>query len=288
MNLTHVMRPATLAEACEALAAADGDGKIVAGGTALVLMQRQRLLDPTILVDVSAVTDRIYRGISVDAGWVRIGGGETLASIADSPLVQRTLPSLAVSCALVGNIRIRNRATLAGNLAEADYASDPPSVLVSLGAHVVVAGPSGTREVPCAELITGFYSTAIDEDEVIAAVNVPVPAGGSGAAYLKFSSRSSEDRPCVGVAAVLRRSGGRIDHVEVVVGAVADTPQRVPGALGEAIGHAPTAATFGRIAEQYAEQIEALDDHRASQWYRTQMIRVHVVRALHEAARRAA
>lgn len=283
MIATDVGYPVSLLEASAILNGSRGEAKIVAGGTAVVLMLRQRLITPATLVSLGRVTDPAYRGIEVGEETVRIGGGETLAAIAAHPGVQERLPALATACRSVGNIRIRSRATLCGNLAEADYASDPPAVLVALGARCSAVSVGGSRTIPVAELFRGFYETTIEESEVLAEVTIPVPAPGVGNAYLKYTSRSSEDRPCVGVAAVLAVRRGHVRRVRVAVGAVAAVPQVLPDVLDDAAGRRADEQLYTAIADAYAMRIHALDDDRGSSWYRQRMIAVHVRRALHVA-----
>src|SRR5690606_4242577 len=112
---------------------------------------------------------------------------------------------------------------------------------------------------------------------------------GVGRAYVRHTSRASEDPPCVGVAAVLGDTpGGRLEHVRVAVGAVAATPRTLPAELADAAGRTAPPGRFGAVANAYAQQLDPLDDERGSAWYRTRMIEVHVRRALAEAHRRAA
>ena len=118
----------------------------------------------------------------------------------------------------VANVRVRNVATIGGVLADADYASDPPCMLLALGARVVLAGPGGVRVLGVDELILGHYDTAIEPDELLVRVRVPQTAGARPT--VKFRSRSSEDRPCVGVGGA-RLAGG---EERVAVGAVSDRP----------------------------------------------------------------
>ena len=111
-------------------------------------------------------------------------------------------PALAHAFSVVASPRVRNQATVGGVLADADYASDPPSMFVALGARAVARSVRGEREMPVEELITGFYETSLEPDELL--VEVVVPGGEHRAAYRKFRSRSHEDRPAVGVAACRR------------------------------------------------------------------------------------
>ncbi|MHA6631477.1 FAD binding domain-containing protein [Pseudonocardia sichuanensis] len=277
-----VARPASTVEACALLAADPWGAKAIAGGTAVVLMMRQGLISPDALVALWQIPglDTITR----NDGVLRIGASTTLAAVAASPLVRENAPSLAHACSVVGNPRIRNVATLGGNLAEADYASDPPATLASLGARCRVVGPAGERLIPVRELITGFYETALDHAELITHVEVPLPARGRRAVYLKYRSRSSEDRPCVGVAARVDVAAGRITELEVVVAAVAPTLQRAPAVLESAAGEVLDRGLADRVARAYAAAVDPLDDARGSAWYRRRMVGVFVRRALERLA----
>ena len=139
------------------------------------------------------------------------------------------------------------------------------------------------------EFTVSFYSTALEPSEIVTAVRVPVPQPGTHAVYHKFVTRSSEDRPCVGVAGVVRLAadGKTAEDVRVSVGAAAEIPQRFPELEQELLGRELDDAAMRSIADGYAERIDTLDDMRGSSWYRTQMVRVWVRRAL-EDARRAA
>lgn len=255
--------------------------KLLAGGTALVLMMRQGLVAPDRLVALKHIAG--MDSIEGTDDRVVIGACATLTAVAASPVVTRWLPSLADACRVVANVRVRNIATLGGNLAEADYASDPPAVLISLGATCEVVGPDGARSIPVADLITGLYSTALDAAEVITRITVPKAAAGSRATYIKYKSRSSEDRPCVGVASsVTPGADGSVDRLSVAVGAVAPTPQHFPEVTDLALGRRMDSSLAREIAEAYATRIEPMDDLRGSAWYRTQVIRALVARALME------
>jgi carbon-monoxide dehydrogenase medium subunit len=274
----ELARPATVDEAIRILDESDGEGKLIAGGTAVVLMMRQGLISPPLLVSLQDVQG--MTGIDRSDGFLRIGAQVTLGAVASSGLVRAHAPALVHACNVVGNVRVRNVATLAGNLAEADYASDPPSMLTCIGATCSVQGPDGNRTLPISELITGFYSTALGAAEVIKEVSVPMVRLDERTAYLKYVSRSSEDRPCVGVAARAVFDDGAAKELNVVIAGVAGTPAVAPHACDLGIGRALEDGTITAIAEAHADSIEPMEDARGSAWYRTQMIRVFVTRAL--------
>lgn len=276
--------PRSLAEASATLARYEGEARLIAGGTALVLLLRQGLLNPPALVRLDTLPD--LQGIHLDAAsddgrTLRLGAMTTLRTIAETGLVREHLPILAGACSLVGNVRVRNAATIGGNLCEADYASDPPAVLVALDARARVYGPRGERELPVSRLIEDFYTTSLAPDELVTEVVVPVPPAGTRGVYLKYVTRSAEDRPCVGVAALLRQEAdGRLAEVRIGVGAVAGQPVRLPEVEALARGETPGAALFRELAARYAATVEPVADVRGSAGYRQQMIAVFVRRAL--------
>jgi aerobic carbon-monoxide dehydrogenase medium subunit len=277
------VQPDTLEGAIESLEAYGDDAKIVAGGTALTILLRQRLIHPTALVSIAGLAG--LDSIEHQDGHLRIGSLVTHRAVERSPVIQSTLPMLAETFGMVANVRVRNAATVGGVLAEADYASDPPAVFLALDAEIEVFGPSGARTILARDFFTGFYETALQANEVVTAVRVPVPAEGSRGVYEKFVTRSSEDRPCLGVAAVVRMSanGDVCEDLRVAVGAAAETPRRFPAIEALARGTRLEDDVARTIADGYAERIDTLADMRGSAWYRTEMIRVWVRRAIERA-----
>ena len=274
------IQPESFPEAVETLARYGDEAKIIAGGTAVVLMLQQKLIAPEVLVSLGRVPEMDY--IQAEADGLHVGPLALLRDVALSPVVQQQVPALAQSCAEVGNVRIQNQATLGGNLAEADYASDPPAVLVALDASVSISGPSGDRTVPLADFLLGFYTTVLEPDEVISEIFVPSLPNNSRMTYLKYKSRSSEDRPCVGVAAVATCKDEICTDLRVAIGAACEIPARLAEVESLAKGHPLSDELVYEIAAGYAANIDTLDDLRGSPWYRTQMVRVHVQRALKE------
>ena len=261
------------------------DAKVVAGSTALTIMLRERLIDPPALVWIGRLPEPELSTIEHLNGMLRIGALVTHRDVERDPTTKSILPVLAETFGKVANVRVRNQATVGGVVAEADYASDPPAVLLALDAEVDVHGPNGSRTIPMSEFTLSFYSTALQHNEIVTSVRVPVPQPGTHAVYHKFVTRSSEDRPCIGVAGIVRLApdGRTAEDVRVAVGAAAEIPQRFPELEKELVGKDLDDAGIRAIAEGYAERIDTLDDMRGSAWYRTQMVRVWVRRALEDA-----
>ncbi|MCX2727982.1 xanthine dehydrogenase family protein subunit M [Thermomicrobium sp. 4228-Ro] len=282
-----VVVPTTLAETLAVLAQAGEDAVPVAGGVWVTLTLRSGLVRPRVLLSLRRLAELGDVALEHD-GSLRLGALLTHRAVERSPLVRAHWPVLAETLADVANVRVREQATLVGNLCEADPASDPPAVLAALGATVELASWRGQRVMPVAEFIRGAYETARDPDELVTSIRIPPLPAGAGTAYCKFRTRSHEDRPAVGVAAVVALdSAGRVTHLEVVVGAAGDRPQRVPEALAAVPGAEFDDELVTALADAYAGAVETVSDLRASAWYRREMVRVFVARALRLAAHRA-
>jgi carbon-monoxide dehydrogenase medium subunit len=264
--VVRVLRPTTLDEAFGILRDADENTKVVAGGTALMLMMRTGLIFPETLVSLESIPGLDY--ISIDAAEVRLGGLTTLRTMERSAQLGQALPTLTQALGLVANHRVRNRATIGGNLCEADYASDPPSILVTLGCQVRLRSSRGERLVPLREFLVDYYETMIEHDELAVEVVVPRTAPGTRTDYVKYVSRTSEDRPCVGVAASLLVVDGTCRALDVQVAGATSTPFSVPEALADCVGQAPTDDLWAHVGHAFESTIEPIDDVRGSSDYR--------------------
>jgi carbon-monoxide dehydrogenase medium subunit len=256
------MAPASLEEALS-LRAEHGDATVLAGGTFVGILMNQGFLAPTALLSLGGVAG--LDEIAVEDGELRLGAMVRHRTVERSDVVRDGWPVLARAFSLVASPRVRNQATVGGVLADADYASDPPSMLAALDARAVLRGPNGDRSISVGELILGHYRTCIEPDELL--VEVRVPPQPERATYRKFRSRSAEDRPCVAVAAA------RGDRLRVVVGAVAGTPQDFP----ELSDGEPE-----EVAAAYADRISPMSDARGSADYRRRVIAAEVRRAVEE------
>lgn len=217
-------RPATLDEAC-ALMAGREDAMVYGGGTAVQILQKQGVLYASDLVDLSRVPG--LSGVEETPEGLRIGPMTSLRTVETSPLVRRVAPLAARVYGHVANPRVRNTASVGGNLAHGDYRLDPPTALLVLGATVRLTSTAGTRTVPVREFFVGFQSTAARPEEIITAVEIPRQDASAGAWFTKLSSLSANDWPCASAAALVtggRRFGRGIRRVRLGLGAVAPTP----------------------------------------------------------------
>jgi carbon-monoxide dehydrogenase medium subunit len=275
-------QPTTLDEATELLGQLGAEAKVVAGGTAVTIMLRQRLIDPSALVSIGRLPD--LDRIEVVDGTLQLGALVKHRAVELSPVVRAQLPVLARTFGVVANVRVRNAATVGGVLAEADYASDPPALFRALDAVVEATGPQGRRTIPIADFFVAFYETSLQPDELVTGVQVPLLPPTATAVYEKYVTRSSEDRPCIGVAAIVDFGpDGTCRDLRVAVGAAAETPQRFPDLEAQLRGQTLSGVVIRDLADAYADRIETLDDLRGSSWYRTEMVRVWVRRAIEHA-----
>jgi len=266
------LAPSSLEDALTLRAEHGDEATVIAGGTFLGILMNQGFLTPSAMLSLGAVAE--LRGIEVtDDGELRLGATVTHREVERDARIRDGWPVLAHTFGAVASPRVRNQATVGGVLADADYASDPPAVLQALRAQAVLRSVRGERVVSLQELILGYYETCIAADELL--VEVRVPAGPERAVYRKFRSRSSEDRPCVAVAAT--HDGGEL---RVVIGAVAETPQQFPDICALADGCAIDMPLATEVGRRYAERVETIDDARGSGAYRRRVTGVEVRRAI--------
>ena len=290
MNAFDYRAPRSLDEALAVLGEYGEDARAIAGGTALVTMMRQRLVQPRCLVSL-----RDVQGLGrIEAnGGLRLGALVTHREAEISPLVRERLPVLAETFRRVATVRIRHMATIGGALAHADPNQDPPVTLLALGATVEIRGARGSRELPLAEFFRDYYETALAAGELVTAVKVPPPPPASGSAFLKFLPRTADDYATVAAAAIvtLEQDGVRCREARIALGSVGVTPLRATSAEALLRGEPLGEALLKAAGEAAKTAVDPLSDHRGSAAYKREMTAVMVGRALEQAwgaARRSA
>lgn len=278
MRRFELLEPRSVEEACKILAEQE-DAKLIAGGTALLILIKHGVFIPKTLINLKKVKGASDIGYDPKTG-LRIGALASIYDVEAAPVVRQHYPVLAHACHVVANIRIRNLATIGGNLAHADYQSDPPAVLVALGASLELTNRSGSRQAKLADFLLGSYETALEPNEMLSAVLVPPPMPGVKGTYIKFTTRSSEDRPCAGVAALVRMGNGICEEARVVVGAVSPAPVFIRKAQELARGEKLTSDLIREIAREAGEAVDPVDDLRGPADYKREVVRVLVRRAL--------
>jgi carbon-monoxide dehydrogenase medium subunit len=259
------------------------DAKLIAGGTALVIMMKQRLVRPSCVVSLRSV--RGLNGIEVKDGGVSIGGLATHREVETSPLLRRRLPMLTVTYHHVATIRVRNMATVGGGLAHADPNQDPPPALIALGATVKATSANGSRVLPLDGFFTDYYETVLNPDEIITELFIPKLPANSGAAYLKFLPRTADDYATVSAAAVLTldKNLKTITDARIALGSVGTTPIRAMAAEEVLRGQPLRTEAFSEAGEKAKEAVDPISDFRGSAGYKKEMAAVFVRRALERA-----
>ncbi|MGN6732954.1 MAG: FAD binding domain-containing protein [Candidatus Binatia bacterium] len=275
--------PKSLKEVHANLKEFGSDAKLVAGGTALIIMMKQRLVRPSCLISLRSV--RGLNGIELQNGGLRIGGLATHRQVESSPLVRRRLPMLAETYHHVATLRVRNMATVGGGLAHADPNQDPPPSLIALGATLKATSANGSRVIPMDEFFKDYYETVLNPDELITEVMVPKLPPNSGAAYIKFLPRTADDYATVSAAAVLSldKSNKTIADVRIALGSVGVTPIRATAAEAVLRGQPLKAEAFAEAGEKAKEAVDPISDFRGSAGYKKDMAAVFVRRALEKA-----
>jgi aerobic carbon-monoxide dehydrogenase medium subunit len=273
--------PTTTAQVTQLLAEYGADARLLAGGAALVPWLHSGAVSAAYLINLSRVA--ALQQLEVRDGTLLVGAMQRIRALESSPLVQAQLPLLAEACHTVGHLRIRNQATIGGNLIEGNYGTDLPAVLTVFDATALVVGPAGERTLSMPELLCAPGSTALQDDELLVSFSIPLETPQPRQCYLKFRSRAEKERPCVGVAALLQLDDdGNCRSLRLAVGAATALPQRLVQLETQALGRRLDAATIGELAAAYAAAIEPLSDLRGSAWYRREIIATYVRRALEQ------
>lgn len=280
MRCLEYVTPHSLEETLELLAQADRSETIVwAGGTALGPLLRRGLVAGRTLVGLERVRD--LAGISMQDGWLRLGALVTLQELHRSQELRRRVPALAHASGLVGNVRVRNVATLGGHLAHGDPAQDLPPLLLVLDAQVRLHSRRGIRDLPLEDFLLGPMHTALAEDELLTEVRLPNSGFLRRTGYVRYTPRTPEDYPTVGVAASLELDPeGMCREARVAVGGVGPTALRVRPAEHVLVGGPLTPDRCREAARQVERSVDPWDDARGSRDYKRAMARVWTERLL--------
>ena len=278
----EMLEPASLKEALSLLDPQEPTIRPVAGGTALMLMMKAGVFQPTRLICLHRI-EPDYARITVGGnGELRIGAMATLRQLEKDSNVASRLPVLARAMRTLSNVRVRNVARVGGALAHGDPHMDLPPVLAALGARVSIAGPRKNREIALESLYAGYYETVLEKNELITAVTVP-PLNGRKAAYMKVTSRTADDWPSLGVAVSFALADGAIREPLVVVSAATEKVTRMTAAENALRDAAPDDAALRRAGDAAAAEVQTLSDAHGSAPYKRELLRVYLRRAVRQA-----
>jgi carbon-monoxide dehydrogenase medium subunit len=281
MTPFDLVEPTSLEEALSLLDPDDPAVRPLGGGTALMLMMKAGVFRPTRLVSLRKVGG--ISGITAGAdGSLTIGAMTPLAALEHSAEVARAAPVITRTMLRLSNVRVRNVATVGGALAHGDPHMDLPPVLIALGASVTAVGPNRERTLKVEDLLTGYYETALEKNELIASVTIPAQ-GERRAAYIKFTAGSAEDWPALGVAVSVEAAGDTLRSATVVACAATTKATRLASAEAALEGARVDDKSLRAAGDAGAQEADIISDVRGSAAYKRELIRVHVGRAVRQA-----
>jgi carbon-monoxide dehydrogenase medium subunit len=273
-------------EALELMAKHGEEGKLLAGGHSLIPAMKLRLSAPRTLIDLGTVPG--LSGVKVDGGSLVIGALTVHADVATSELVRKHLPGLADAASVIGDVQVRNRGTIGGSIAHADPGADFPVILTALNASFTVRSPGGSRTIAADDFFTDFYTTAMNAQEILTEVRVPLPAAGAGTAYVKLPHPASGYVVVSAGALIVRQPSGACAAARIAIGGLSSVPIRAARAERELQGNALTPQIIAAAAAKAAENADAVEDSYASAEYKRHVATVYARKAIEQAIQRAA
>jgi carbon-monoxide dehydrogenase medium subunit len=277
------VEPKSLKEAVSLLDPDDSTVRAIAGGTALMLMMKPGFFVPSRLVSLADI-EPTYSAVRGDNnGSLRVGAMVSLAALERSPEAIACFPVMKEALRTLSNIRVRNVARVGGALAHGDPHMDLPPLFATLGAHISVVGPSGTRDLAVEDLYLGYYQTVLKNNELIAEAIIP-PLNGARAAYQKITSRSADDWPALNMGVRLEMADANtIKAARVVIGAAAERVTRLAQTEKMLAGASLGEAVFKRAGESGAAEARFVSDAHGSAAYKQELLRVYLPRTIKEA-----
>src|SRR5262245_16422273 len=275
--------PRTLKKAFDLMERHGEDARVIAGGTSLIIMMRQRLLMPKVVISLARIPklDRI----TYNKDGLHIGAGARHRDIELSAAVQKHYPLLEETFRKVAQPRIRNMGPVGGNLAGGDPLTDPGASFIALDAEVILSSTNGQRRLPLDKFFIDYSQTALEPGELLTEIHVP-PTQRPGWCHIKFTPRSIEDFATVGVAITLQAKNGICEDVRLGLNSVASTILRAKRAEEVLRGNSTDDATLRKMGEVAAMECDPTDDNRGSAEYKREMVKVLVRRATQEALQR--
>lgn len=278
------VEPESLEEACALLDQHGDEARLIAGGTALLIWLRQRLLHPRVVISLAKIPH--LSDVRFDKkGGLRIGAATCHRDIELSADVRRHYPLLYETFRKVAQPRIRNMGTIGGNLCQGDPLTDPGASLIALDAEVTLMSTKGKRTLPVEDFFVDYYETALRPGEILTEIRVPVPLDGLKCAHIKFTPRSEEDFATVGVALTLRQRDGLCEDLRLALNSVGPKILRARKAEELLRGQRVNNELIRALAEAASAEADPMEDVRGSAEYKREMVKVMVRRAVQQALR---
>jgi carbon-monoxide dehydrogenase medium subunit len=274
-------RPDTLEEALQLLAEHGEDAKVLAGGQSLIPLMKLRFAAPTRLIDVNRIAG--LDAIEEADGFLRIGALVRHNALAASDVIRQRYPTIAAAAPMISDPIVRNLGTIGGSLAHADPSGDLGSVMLALGASVVVRSKDGEREIAAADLAEGPFQSSIAPTEMLTEIRVPSPPARSGGTYLKLE-RKIGDFATVAVAVFLTLENGSVARAGIGLTSVGLTNLKADAAEAALAGASPGEDAWAEAGRLAAETSQPATDVRGSADYKKHVVDVYVRRGLAAAA----
>ena len=277
-------RATSAAEAAALVAELGSDARILAGGQSLIPLMNLRLASPAHLVDITRAPD--LAGCGANGRGLVVGAAARQRAVECHADTSAVAPVLADAISHAGQVPVRHQGTVVGSIAHADPSAEMPAAFKAQGGSVTVQGAAGSREITSEDFFEGYFTTALEEGELVTAVAVDAWPDGTGHGFSEFSV-TAESWPIALAAVLVHVDGAVIDRASVVLGGVAEVPLRRPEAEAILVGAEPSAEVFAAAASAAASGIEPLSDSFGSGAYRKKLAGVLTRRALTAAAERA-
>ncbi len=276
--------PSSLGEALDLLEELGDEAKILAGGHSLLPMMKLRFAEPEHLVDINNIPGLAY--IEEEDGFLRIGALTREADLDHSELIRERYPIFTDASKLIADPQVRNMGTVGGNIAHGDAANDHPAVMIALRAEVAITGKDGERTVPIDDFFMGFYMTAVQENEILTELRIPVPAPRTGNAYHKLE-RKVGDYATAGVAVQLSvDEDGTCTYAGIGLTNVNPVPLRAERSEDVLLGSKLTDDVIAQAAQFASEDCNPSEDLRGDEEFKRAMIGVLVKRMINKAKSR--
>ena len=279
------LRPKTLPEAIGLLQQYGDDAKILSGGQSLIPMMKLRLARPGYLVDINRITGLSH--IKEEGGYLKIGGLTREAELEASPLVRAKYPIIIDTAHVIADPQVRNLATVGGNLAHGDPANDHPATMVALGAQVVATGPKGERVIPIEDFFLTLFSTALQHDEILTEIRIPIPPARSGGAYLKLERKVGDFATAAVAVQFTHDDKGACQKVGIGLTNVGPTSVKARKAEDFLRGKKLDEGNIAQAAQLAADEADPSADLRGPVEYKKAMVKELAKRALTRALQRA-
>jgi len=278
------LRPNTIPEAIALLQQYGEDAKILSGGQSLIPMMKLRLARPAYLVDINRVSGLSY--IKEEGGFLKIGGLAREAELESSPLIRSKYPIILDTTHVIADPQVRNLATVAGNLAHGDPANDHPATMLALTAQVVATGPAGERIIPVEEFFLSLFSTALQQDEIVTEIRIPIPPSRSGGAYFKLERKVGDFATAAVAAQLTVDDKGTAQKVGIGLTNVGPKPLKATQAENFLRGKNVDQASIARASQLAAQGSQPSTDLRGPAEYKRGLIKELARRALSRALER--